>query len=204
MKEFVFIQTFSSTLHSTKIHFCTAISTVRRSNFSPCMCMISNYNFYFIVVNRFSSFWTAENRSYRNHQMKLIIIGPSRPKENQNTVEKNEFYEWEIWRTIMRTMNENSFICIKINSWFQYDRISSAFFFIKRFFLSITFFRSSFISTAGPFFWSDQIKRGFRQHSFLSSISYRSTFQQLILRNQRELRQHFVLSLIHTGQHLIS
>ena len=75
--------------------------------------------FLFHRCRSFFSFWTAENRSYRNHQMKLIIIGPSRPKENQNTVEKNEFYEWEIWRTIMRTMNENSFICIKINSWFS-------------------------------------------------------------------------------------
>ena len=43
----------------------------------------------------------------------------SGPRENQNTVEKNEFYEWGIWRTIMRTMSENSFICIKINSWFR-------------------------------------------------------------------------------------
>ena len=65
------------------------------------------------------SFWTAEDRSYRNHQMKLIIIDPSGPRENQNTIEKNEFYEWGIWRTIMRTMSENNSICIKINSWFR-------------------------------------------------------------------------------------
>ena len=43
----------------------------------------------------------------------------SGPKENQNTIEKNEFYEWKIWRTIMRIMSENSSICIKINSWFR-------------------------------------------------------------------------------------
>ena len=58
----------------------------------------------------------------------------SKPRENQNTIEKNEFYEWKIWRTIMKTMNENNFICIKINSWFQYDKVPSAFLFIKRFF----------------------------------------------------------------------
>ena len=65
------------------------------------------------------SFWTAGDRSYRNHQMKLIIIGLPGSRENQNTVEKNEFYEWRIWRTIMKTMSENSSICIKINSWFH-------------------------------------------------------------------------------------
>ena len=103
------------------------------------------------------SFWTAENKSYRNHQIKLIIIDFLRSKENQNTIKKNEFYEWKIWRIIMKTMNENSFICIKINSWFQYDRTSSASFFIKRFFLSITFFLLSFILTTDLFslIWSD-------------------------------------------------
>ena len=50
--------------------FCTAISIVRRSNFSSCMCIISNYDFYFIVLNRLISFvnW---NKSYRNHQTKI-------------------------------------------------------------------------------------------------------------------------------------
>ena len=66
-----------------------------------------------------SSFWTAEDRLYRNHQMKLIIIDFSESRKNQNTIEKNEFYEWKIWRTIMKIMNENNFICIKINSWFR-------------------------------------------------------------------------------------
>ena len=84
-------------------------------------------------------FWTAEDRSYRNYQMKLIIIGSSESKENQNTIEKNEFYEWGIWRTIIKTMNKNSFICIKINSWFH--RALSAFFFINWF--SILFLLSS-------------------------------------------------------------
>ena len=105
--------------------FGTTMSIVCRLNFSPCMRMISNYDFYFIVVDRFFSFWTTEDRSYRNHQMKLIIIGLSRSKKNQNTIEKNEFYEWEIWRTIMKTMSENSFICIKINSWLPPDLIWS-------------------------------------------------------------------------------
>ena len=40
-------------------------STVRRSNFSPCMRMVSNHDLYFIVVDRPLSFWTAEDRSYR-------------------------------------------------------------------------------------------------------------------------------------------
>ena len=106
-------------LHSTKIHLCTTISIVRRPNFSSCMRMINNYDFYFIVVDRFFFFWTGEDRSYRNHQRKLIIIDLSGPRENQNTVERNGFYEWGIWRTIMRTMSENSFICIKINSWLR-------------------------------------------------------------------------------------
>ena len=128
MGGFVPIQTFSSALNSTKIHLCTAISIVRRPNFSPCMCMASNYDSYFIVVDRPPSFWTAGDRSYRNHQMKLIIIGPSGPRENQNTIEKNEFYEWGIWRTIMKTMGGNNFICIKINSWPQYYRTPPAFF----------------------------------------------------------------------------
>ena len=72
-------------------------------------------------------------------------MAPSRPKKNQNTVEKNEFYEWEIWRTIMKIMNENNFICIKINSWSQYDKAPSAFLFIIDF-VSINFFNSWFLS----------------------------------------------------------
>ena len=142
-------------------------------NFSSCMRMISNHDFYFIVVNRFFFFWTAENRLYRNHQMKLIIIDLSKSKENQNTVEKNEFYEWRIWRTIMKTMNENNFICIKINSWLSTKNFASISFYHRfrtdQFFQQLIFF-SDLIR-------SDQIKRRFRQHFFLSSISYRSTFQ---------------------------
>ena len=70
-------------------------------------------------------------------------------RKNQNTIEKNEFYEWEIWRTIMKIMNENNFICIKINSWFR--KASSAFFFIIDF-VQINFFNSWFS------LWSDQIR----------------------------------------------
>ena len=129
---------------------CTAVLTVRRSNFSPCMRMISNHDFYFIVVDRLLSFWTAEYRSYQNHHQSISkkIVTPSESKKNQNTIEKNEFYEWRIWRTIMNTMNENSFTCIKINSWLQYDRASPAL-------LSITI---DFHSWPPP--WSDLIKRG--------------------------------------------
>ena len=97
---------------------CTIISIVRRPNFSSCMRMISNHDFYFIVVNRFLSFWTAKDRSYRNHHQSISkkVVTSSKFKKNQNTIEKNEFYEWKIWRTTMKTMNENSFICIKINN----------------------------------------------------------------------------------------
>ena len=165
--------------------FCTTISIVRRPNFSLCMRIISNYDFYFIVVNHFF-FWTAEKRSYRNHQIKLIIIDFSRSRENQNTIKKNEFYEWKIWRIIMKIMNENSFICIKINNWFQYDKAPSAFFFI------IINFNSWFF------------EQSFRQHFFLSSISYRSNFNSWFFEIKRSLRQHLFLSSIHTDQHLIS
>ena len=93
-------------------------SIVRCPNFSSCMRMISNYDFYFIVVDRLLSFWAAEDRSYRNHHQSILkkVVTPSKSKENQDTDEKNKFYEWKIWRTIMKTMNENSSICIKINS----------------------------------------------------------------------------------------
>ena len=66
----------------------------------------------------------------------------------------------------MKTMNENNFICIKINNWFQYDRIPSAFFFI------IINFNSWFF------------EQSFRQHFFLSSISYRSNFNSWFFWNQ--------------------
>ena len=60
-------------------------------------------------------------------------------RKNQNTIEKNEFYEWKIWRTIMKTINKNSFICIKINSWLR--RIPPALFSIIDF-VQINFFNS--------------------------------------------------------------
>ena len=147
------------------------------------MRIISNYDFYFIVVNRFFSFWTAENKSYRNYQIKLIIIDSSKFKKNQNTIEKNEFYEWKIWRIIMKTMNENNFICIKINNWFSTKGLVSTFFYHRfrtnQFFQQLIFFDQMKISSAflsiidfiqinistADFF---EIKRKFRQHSFLS------------------------------------
>ena len=75
-------------------------------------------------------------------------------------------------------MSENNFICIKINIWLS--RALSALLFITG------SYRSNF-STAD----SLPINRRFRQHSFLSSISYRSTFQQLIFRNQTEFPPAF-------------
>ena len=66
----------------------------------------------------------------------------------------------------------------------QYDKISSIFF------LSIDFFFIIIISTADFFLiWSDQTK--FRQHSLLSSISYRSIFQQLIFFDQTKIPSAF-------------
>ena len=170
MEGFVFIQTFSLTLHSTKVHLCTAISIVRRPNFSSCMRMVSNHDLYFIVVDRFPSFWTAGDRSYRNHHQSISkkVVTPSGPRENQGTVKRDGFYEWGIWRTIMRTMGGNSSICIKINSWPQYDRAPPAPL------PTIGPYRSIF-STAGPP-WSDQIKRGPRQHLSLLSVPYRPIF----------------------------
>ena len=146
------------TLHSMKIHFYTTISIVRRSNFSPCMRMISNHDFYFIVVNRFFFFWTAENKSYWNHHqliLKKIVTSP-KLKKNQNTIEKNKFYEWKIWRIIIKTMNENNFICIKINSWFH--RVSSAFFFHKRLFFYHHHFNSWPLSNL---IWSNETLSAF-------------------------------------------
>ena len=120
------------------------------------------------------------------------VVTSSKFRKNQNTIEKNEFYEWKIWRTIMKTMNENSFICIKINNWFQYDRASPAFFlsssistaeFSNRIFVSIFFYHRSHtgqILTADFF----EIKRSLRQHSSLSSTHTGQFFQQLVLSNQ--------------------
>ena len=65
----------------------------------------------------------------------------------------------------MKIMNENSCICIKINSWFQYNKASLAFLFIIGF-VSINFFNS----------WSpsDQIKSDQTEISsaFLSIIDF--------------------------------
>ena len=99
----------------------------------------------------------------------------------------------------MKTISENSFICIKINSWLS--TIESR----QHFFLSMDSFFIIIISTAGPLwfdlikrdpvsthayhrFHTDQhfnswlflIKRGLRQHSFLSSAHTGQSFQQLI------------------------
>ena len=170
-------------------------SIVRRPNFSPCMRMISNHDFYFIVVNRFSSFWTAGDRSYRNHQMKLIIIGSPESKKNQNTIEKNEFYEWKIWKTIMETINENSFICIKINSWLS--TIGPR----QHPFLSSAHTGQFFQQLALPPIWLDGIKRELRQHFFLPPIPYRSIISTAdSFEIKRGSRQHSFLSSAHTGQ----
>ena len=92
-------------------------------------------------------------------------------RENQNTIKKNEFYEWKKWRTIMKTMSENNFICIKINSWLQYDKISSAFFFIKRssFYQSFFFIIIYFNSWPPPLIWSDQTEVS---SAFISIIDF--------------------------------
>ena len=157
MKSFVWkdlysFRRFFLILYSTKIHFCTAISADQSYvvRISAHACVWS------AIIIFISSLWIAFSLSEQlkiNH-IKIIKWNwssstLSRFKENQNTIEKNEYYEWEIWRTIMKTMNENNFICIKINSWFQYDRVSSAFFFIIDF-VSINFFNS--------WFFSDQIR----------------------------------------------
>ena len=125
----------------------------------------------------------------------------SKLRKNQSTIERNEFYEWKIWRTIMKTMNENNFICIKINSWFQYDRIPSVFFSIKRFFfISIIFFLSSFILTANPF--SDLIRSNedFVSISFYHRFHTDQHFNSWLFKIKRKPRQHSFLSSIYTDQ----
>ena len=124
----------------------------------------------------------------------LSIFSESR--KNQNTIEKNEFYEWKIWRTIMKTMNENSFICIKINSWFNTIR------FRQHFFLSIDFFLSSFQQLVS--LWSDLIKRNFVSTSFYHRFHTGQISTADFFEIKRSFRQHSFLSSIYTDQHLIS
>ena len=92
-------------------------------------------------------------------------------------------------------MSENSFICIKINSWLSTIGLR------QHFFLSIDFLSITIISTADPL-WSDLIKRG----SASTHVYHRSHTDQhfnswppLI---KRGLRQHSFLSPAHTDQSL--
>ena len=71
-------------------------------------------------------------------------------------------------------MNKNNSICIKINNWFQYDKVSSIFFFI-------------IINFNNWFF-----KQNFRQHFFLSLTSYRSNFNSWFFRNQTKFLSTFI------------
>ena len=204
MREFVSDQTFFFDFIFNENSLCTVISIVCRPNFSSCMRMISNYDFYFIVVNRFFFFWIAENKSYQNHQMKLIIINSSKLKKNQNTIEKNEFYEWKIWRTIMKIMNKNNFICIKINSWFNTIKFRQHFFLSITIFLSLSFQQLTFSDLiwlnkvlSAFFFIIDFIQINISTTDFFVKISsafisiidsYKSTFNQLISLLQQRLR----------------
>ena len=95
--------------------------------YQPCVARISAHACVWSAIMIFiSSLWIALPLSGQLEIDRTEIIRwnwssstPSGPKENQSTVEKNEFYEWGIWRTIMKTMSGNSSICIKINSWSQ-------------------------------------------------------------------------------------
>ena len=122
------------------LYYYISWSIVRRPNFSSCMRMISNHDLYFIVVDRSSLSerlkidrteiirWNWSSSAFRGLGKIKIQL------------KKNEFYEWGIWRTIMKTMSENSSICIKINSWFH--RVPSALFSINRLsFYSIFFYQ---------------------------------------------------------------
>ena len=122
--------------------------------YQSCVARISAHACVWSAIMIFiSSLWIAFSLSEQLKMNRIEIIKWnwssstfSRPRENQNTIEKNEFYEWKIWRTIMKTMNENSFICIKINSWPQYDRTPSALLFTKRspFYQSLSFYHHLF------------------------------------------------------------
>ena len=193
MEEFVLIQTFFRFYIQRKF---TLYDYINRT--SPEFQFMHAYDqqswFLFHRCGPLLFFWTAEDRSYRNHQMKLIIIDFSGFRENQNTIEKNEFYEWKIWRTIMKTMNENSFICIKINCWLR--KVSSALFFIIDF-VQINFFNSWFFfdqtgASSASFFIIDFIQINISTADFSKSTktspafffiidSYRSTSDQLVL-----------------------
>ena len=142
MEEFVFIQTFFSILHFNKNSFLYGYINRASPEFQLMHVYDQQLCFLFHCCGSFFLFlnswrWIVSKSSNEIYHHRLFL----RSRENQNTIEKNEFYEWGIWRTIMKIMNENSFICIKINSWFQYDRASSAFLFIIDF-VSVNFFNS--------------------------------------------------------------
>ena len=95
----------------------------------------------------------------------------------------------------MKTINENNFICIKINSWLSTIKLR------QHFFLSTDLLSTIIISTAGPL-WSDLIKRG----SASTHVYYRfhtdQHFNSWFLLIKRGPRQHPFLPPAHTGQPL--
>ena len=200
MKEFVFIQTFFWFYIQRKfISVQLYQSYVARISIHACV--------WSAIMIFISSLWIVF--FFLSEQLKIdrieIIINWFRKKvvtslkfkKNQNTIEKNKFYEWKIWRTIMKTMNENNFICIKINSWFH--KISSAFFFIKRFFLSIIFFYHHHFNSwfSSDLIWLNEVS---------SALIFIIDFIQINISTvdffliKRKSRQYFFLSLIHTDQ----
>ena len=91
-------------------------------------------------------------------------------------------------------MNENSFICIKINSWL------STIEFRQHFFLSIDFFSIIIISTADSLLiWSDQNEILSALISIIDFIQINILTADFFLIKQR-LCQHSFLSLTHTEQ----
>ena len=132
--------------------------------------MISNYNFYFIIWDRPILSFVNWNKSYRNHQMKLIIIRFRKKSWFLRSLKKIRKQLWKKW---MNIIDEELWVKIALyasKSTADSDRFSPAFFFINRFFFIII------ISTADfSLIWSDQTKPC--QHLFLPSISYRLTFQ---------------------------
>ena len=94
-------------------------------------------------------------------------------------------------------MNENSFICIKINSWFQYDKILPALFSIKRFFLSIIFFYyHSFQQLTFFLIWSNQTKVSSAFLSIIDLIHISILTADLSKSNEDLVSSHFYYQFI--------
>ena len=94
----------------------------------------------------------------------------------------------------MKTMNENNFICIKINSWFEYDRVPSTLLFIIDF-VQINFFNSW---PSSDLIWSDQTKISQAPLSIIDFIQINISIADLSIK--WKLRQHLFLPSTHTGQ----